>query len=270
MRLVDAHCHLDQLDLNCYDGKLENALNAAKENDVCHMLCAGITIEAFPTVRDIATLYSSVSCAVGVQPSEQNCHEPSVEELIALADCRQVVGIGETGLDYYYSIGDLTWQRERFRRHIQAAKKIKKPLIVHLRQASDDLFFILKEESAEEIGGMMHCFTEDWETAKRAMDLNFYISFSGIVTFSKATVVQEVAKQVPLDRMLIETDSPYLAPVPRRGKPNEPAYVRYTAECLAKLREIDLETLAERTTENFFRLFVGAEHPGQVEKQNPG
>ena len=251
MRLVDAHCHLD-LQQN---RTLDSLLDAARDNGICHMLCAGITIEAFPDVLAIATAHSDVSGAVGVQPSEQNCHEPSVEELVTLADHPAVIGIGETGLDYYYSQGDPDWQRDRFRRHIRAAKLIKKPLIIHMRDASEDIFSILKEEGADEIGGMMHCFTGNWEEARKAMDLNFYISFSGIVTFPKALQVQDVAKRIPMDRMLIETDSPYLAPVPKRGKPNEPAYVHYIAEYLANLREIRLEDLDEQTTENFFKLF---------------
>jgi TatD DNase family protein len=190
-----------------------------------------------------------------VHPNEREGREPSVEDLTGLADDARVVAIGETGLDYYRSQGDMAWQQERFRRHIRAAKISGKPLIIHTREAAADTLRIMREEQAQDIGGVMHCFTESWEVARAALDLNFHISFSGIVTFRNAEALREVAKQVPQDRLLIETDAPYLAPVPFRGKTNEPAYVKHVAECLAMLRATSFEDIAAHTTRNFFGLF---------------
>ncbi len=259
MFLVDSHCHLDQLDLTAHGGKLSGALTEAENQGVGHMLCVCITLQDFPQVLTIAQTYSQVSASVGLHPNEDAVgSEPTAEDLVLLAQDKKIVALGETGLDYYRSTGDLRWQHERFRQHIRAAKKVNKALIIHSRQAREDTLRILKEEDAAAIGGVMHCFTEDWEMAKAAMDLGFYISFSGIVTFPNAKEIQAVAKQVPLERMLIETDSPYLAPVPRRGKPNEPAYVRYVAEYIAQLRGIDVVELAEQTTTNFFNCFKQA------------
>lgn len=258
MYLVDSHCHLDQLDLTSYEGKLPRALLFAKEEGVQHFLCVCITLNDFPIMLKIVKEYPHVSASVGLHPNESTDREPSADELVALADDPKVVAIGETGLDYYRSEGDLDWQRNRFREHIRAAKKIKKPLIVHSRQAREDTLTILKEEGAASIGGVMHCFTEDLSMANAAMDLGFYISFSGIVTFQNAKELQQVAMHIPLDRMLIETDSPYLAPVPFRGKSNQPAYVRHVAEFIAKLRGIDVTKLAEATTHNFFTCFKEA------------
>jgi TatD DNase family protein len=259
MFLVDSHCHLDQLDLTAHADSLANAVLHAKNNGIGHMLCVCITLEDFPAVLDIAKSYPNISASVGLHPNEQNVPlEPSADDLINLAKDEKIVAIGETGLDYFRSTGDVEWQRERFRQHIQAAKTLDKPLIIHTRQAKEDTLKVMREEDARTASGVMHCFTEDWETASAAMDLNFYISISGIVTFKSATEIQDVAKRVPLDRLLIETDSPYLAPIPYRGKPNEPAYVRYVAEFIANLRGISVEALAEATTENFFRLFKGA------------
>jgi TatD DNase family protein len=255
MKLVDSHCHLDLLDLTAYQGSLDRALESARQQNVCHFLCAGITLESFPLILNLSKQYSDVSCAVGVQPSEREGIEPSVELLIEYAEDDHVVAIGETGLDYYYHQGDLSWQRDRFRQHIRAAKFVNKPLIIHLRQASLDLLTILKEEHAESVGGVMHCFTDTWDVAKQALDLNFYISISGIVTFPKADNVREIIPNIPFERLLIETDSPYLAPVPMRGKHNEPSYLHYTAEYLAHFLHRDVEELAQKTTENFFRLF---------------
>jgi TatD DNase family protein len=231
--LVDSHCHLDRLDLTAFDGSLEAALKAARAQGVRHILCINIDLEHFADVVGIAEAHPEVSASVGVHPGETAGKEPDVQELVELARSPQVVAIGETGLDYHYHEGDLEWQRQRFRRHIQAARECRKPLVVHTREARKDTLDILREEGAEEAGGVMHCFTEDWDTARRALDLGFYISISGIVTFKKAAQVKEVAARVPLDRLLIETDAPYLAPVPYRGKPNQPAYVRYVAEHLA-------------------------------------
>lgn len=258
MFLVDSHCHLDQLDLSAQGGDLTNVLALAKEQGVKHMLCVSITLADFPAVLRIAKTYSQVSASVGLHPNEPVLTEPLCDDLVKLAKDEDIVAIGETGLDYFRSQGDLEWQRQRFREHIRAARIVNKPLIIHTRQAKSDTMQILREENAGSVAGVMHCFTEDWEMAQAAMDLQFYISFSGIVTFRNATEIQAVAKRVPLDRLLIETDSPYLAPNPHRGKPNEPAYVRYVAEFIAELRGISVDELAQATTENFFRLFKGA------------
>lgn len=261
MQLVDSHCHLDQLDLTPYQGDLSKAIKHAEDQGVKHFLCVCITLDDFPTMLAITKNYSNVSASVGLHPNEQiNKPEPSAEDLVKLAQDEKIIAIGETGLDYYRSQGDVEWQRERFRQHIRAAKKCGKPIIVHTRQAKEDTIRIMREEGAADIGGVMHCFTEDWAMARAALDLNFYISFSGIVTFRNAVDIQNVAKQVPLDRMLIETDSPYLAPNPHRGKPNEPAYVRYVAEYIAQLRGVDSVELGNCTTENFFRLFKSNNH----------
>jgi TatD DNase family protein len=253
--LVDSHCHLDRLDLTPFDGKLDGALQHAKDNGVGHMLCVSISMENYPDVKATADNHDFISASVGVHPNEQGGHDPSVDELVEIAQDSNIVAIGETGLDYFRSEGDLEWQRDRFRRHIAAAKESKKPLIIHMRDATEDTLRVLKEEKADEIGGVMHCFVEDWETAQKAMDLNFYISFSGIVTFNSAKELKEVAKRMPADKYLVETDSPYLAPVPFRGKPNEPAYVRNVAEYIAGLREQSVEDIAEQTTKNYIRLF---------------
>lgn len=254
--LVDSHCHLDRLELSKYENGLAGALEQAKKNNIGHMLCVSIDLEAYPAMLEQVRHYPQVSVSVGVHPNETEGQEPSVEQLVALAADEKVVAIGETGLDYFRSEGKLDWQRERFCVHIEASKQTRKPLIIHTRDARKDTLDIMKSEHAEEAGGVMHCFAEDWETAKRALDLDFYISFSGIVTFKNAESLREVAMKVPLDRMLIETDSPYLAPVPYRGKPNEPAYVLHVAEKMAELRNLALEEVAEITTNNFNRLFM--------------
>jgi len=259
MYLVDSHCHLDRLDLSRYDGDLSKALEEAKLQGVGHILTVSVILPDLPKLLHIAETYPNISISVGLHPDDPAIpHEPTMEELVALAKHEKVVAIGETGLDYYRNEGDLTWQRNRFRQHIRAAKALKKPLIIHTRMAKEDTLRILKEENASDVGGVMHCFTEDWYAAKAAMDLNFYISISGIVTFKNAVEVQDVAKKVPLDRLLIETDSPYLAPVPYRGKSNEPSYVRKTAEFIADLRGISVLELADHTTHNFFTCFKEA------------
>lgn len=259
MYLVDSHCHLDKLDLSSYNGDLSKALDHAKQQGVGHILTVSVDLQDISDVLHIANTYPHVSASVGLHPNDPAIpHEPTVEELVALANHEKVVAIGETGLDYYRIEGDVAWQNDRFRQHIRAAKEIKKPLIIHTRMAKEDTLRILKEENASSIGGVMHCFTEDWETASAAMDLNFYISISGIVTFKNALELQAVAKKIPLDRMLIETDAPYLAPVPYRGKSNEPAYVRHVAEFIAALREINIVELASMTSNNFFTCFKEA------------
>jgi len=260
MFLVDSHCHLDLLDLAPDHGDLNRIIERAQQNGVHYLLNVCVSLSEFPVILQTAEKYSFVGTSVGLHPNEQG-DEVNEETLIKLAQHKKVVAIGETGLDYFRSTGDLEWQRERFRMHIRAAKKLKKPLIVHTRDAKEDTIRLMLEEGAAQAGGVMHCFTEDWTVAKQALDMNFYISFSGIITFKSAVTIQEVARQVPLDRILIETDSPYLAPVPHRGKPNEPSYVRYTAEYIANLRNLPLEAFAEQTTTNFFQLFSGAVRP---------
>ena len=195
---------------------------------------------------------------MGVHPCYEDVIEPTVEELLEYAKDPKVIAIGETGLDYFRTKGDMGWQQARFVRHIEAGIEANKPLIIHTRAASDDTMSILKQNNADRCGGVMHCFAEDWQTAKKALDLGFYISFSGIVTFNSAQTLKDIAKKVPMDRMLVETDAPYLAPVPMRGKPNQPAFVAYTAQYIADLREMPLDELAQQTTDNFFTLFEGA------------
>lgn len=254
--LVDSHCHLDCLDLAPFEGRLEGALAAAREAGVGQMLCVCIDLENFPVVLELAEQFDTVYASVGVHPNEQGIREPAVEDLVkraALSD--RIVAIGETGLDYFRSEGDPEWQRERFRTHIRAAREADKPLIIHSREAREDTLRIMEEEGAEAVGGVMHCFVEDWPMAARAMEMGFYISFSGIVTFKSAKALQEVARKVPAERLLVETDAPYLAPVPHRGKSNQPAWVRNVAEYLAELRGESFEQLAEQTTTNFFHLF---------------
>lgn len=253
--LVDSHCHLDMVK----DRTPEELVETAQNNGVSHFLCVSVDMHTFPTVQDIAQRFDNVSASVGVHPnSPVDDSEPTAEHLVTLTADDNIIAIGETGLDYYRSEGDLTWQHERFRTHIRAAKMASKPLIVHMRDAKEDTLTILCEENAAEVGGIMHCFVEDWETAVAAMEIGFYISFSGIVTFKSAKTLQDVARQMPLERMLIETDSPYLAPVPYRGKVNQPAYVRHVADFIAELRQDSFEHIAQKTTENFFTLFPDA------------
>lgn len=256
MQIVDSHCHINFEELS---NRLPEVLSNARLNDVTHMLCVSVKMEDFPQVLNLAQQYEHIFASVGVHPCNEDCIEPSVDELVKIAQDPKIVAIGETGLDYFrIKDQDMTWQQDRFRRHIQAAVKCDKPLIIHTRSAADDTMKILKEEGADRCRGVMHCFAEDWEVAKKALDLGFFISFSGIVTFKSATNVQEVAQKCPIDRILVETDAPYLAPVPVRGKLNEPAYVRHTAKYVANLRNISLESLAKSTTENFFNLFKQA------------
>ncbi len=260
MFLVDSHCHLDMLDVTQENGTLAGVISRANAQGVCYLLNVCVSLKDFPQVLKTAEAYSFVSASVGLHPNEQE-EEVNAEELAGLATHNKVIAIGETGLDYFRSTGDLDWQRERFRQHIRAAKAVKKPLIIHTRHAREDTLRIMQEEGADAVGGVMHCFSEDVITAKKALEMNFYISFSGVVTFKNATAVQETARLMPLDRILIETDAPYLAPNPHRGKPNEPAYVRHTAEFISKLRNESFELFAKQTTENFFHLFHGAVKP---------
>lgn len=252
---VDSHCHINFPELVA---DIDGVLGAMKANGVSHALCVSVTLEAFPEVLGLAERFPNVFASAGVHPDTEAGEEPDVGRLVTLAGHPRVVAVGETGLDYYRLKGDLEWQRERFRRHIQAARKVGKPLIIHTREAAQDTLRLMQEENASAIGGVMHCFTETAEVAQAAMDMNFLISFSGIVTFKNALALKDVARMVPLDRMLIETDSPYLAPVPYRGKTNQPAYVRFVAEEIGKLKGISTESVAQATTDNFFRLFKTA------------
>lgn len=260
--LTDSHCHLDRLDLKPYEGQFSRFMEDAKAQGVEHFLCIAIDLERYPAMKALVAEYPEIAVSVGVHPNEHEGHEPSVEELVELAQDPKVVAIGETGLDYFRSEADSTWQKERFRRHIRAAKLAGKPLVIHTREARTDTLAILEEENAAEVGGVFHCFTEDWDTARKAMDLNFHISFSGIVTFRNAQQIQDTARRIPEDRFLIETDSPYLAPIPHRGKPNYPQYVRHVAKYLAELRGVSCERIAEASTRNYHALFAGAKQAG--------
>lgn len=253
--LVDSHCHLDMLDLDTFEGRLDGVRAAAHAADVGHMLCVSVNLEDYPAMLALVEDCDDVTVSVGVHPNARDGHEPSIEELVELAAHPKVVAIGETGLDYFRSEGDLDWQRERFRNHIAAARHCGKPLIIHTREAREDTLKIMVEENAAGAGGVMHCFAENWDMAQRAMAMGFYISFSGIVTFKSATELQDVARRVPAERMLVETDCPYLAPVPHRGKPNQPAWTRHTAEFIAELRGESYEAVAAATTANFNTLF---------------
>ena len=254
---IDSHCHLDRLDLSPYNDDFSSLIADTQQQGVDHILCIAIDLERFPAMQALVADYPSISLSLGVHPTHTEGHDPSVDELLTLADDKKIIAIGETGLDYFHNKGDLTWQKNRFRNHIEAAKTLRKPLIIHTRDAGTETLDILEQNGAEQIGGIIHCFTEDWAFAERAMDLNFYISFSGIVTFKNATAIKEVAKKVPSDRFLIETDAPYLAPSPFRGKPNYPAYVKYVAENIAELRGVSVEEVARVSSENFGRLFGG-------------
>lgn len=253
--LVDSHCHLNMLDLTEFDGDLANVLKNARNQGVTHILNVCTDLASFPAVLATAHQYPNVYASLGIHPNEVLENEPTLEDLINFASDPKVIAIGETGLDYFRTEGDVTWQQERFRRHIHASHALKKPLIVHTRQARKDTIAILKEERAEDVKGVLHCFTEDWAMAKEAISFGFYISFSGIITFKNAVELHDVVKQVPLEKILIETDAPYLAPMPYRGKQNQPAYVYYVAERVAELKNISYEEVAEQTAKNFFNLF---------------
>lgn len=258
--LVDSHCHLDFPDLA---GRLPEILERMRLRDVGCAVCIGVNLEDFPRVLALAEAHPHLYATVGVHPEYTDAEEPNEAKLVALAAHPKVIAIGETGLDYYWQKDRPEWQRDRFRRHIRAAVASGKPLVVHMRDAAEDTLRILAEEGAPSVGGVMHCFTETWEVARQALDLGFYISFSGIVTFKSALAIKEAAQRTPLDRILIETDSPYLAPVPHRGKTNEPAYVRHVAEEIARLRQLSPEEVGAATTANFFSLFKHAIRPQQ-------
>ena len=249
---VDSHCHINFPEL--YQN-IDSILSKMSSNKVTHALCVSVTLDKLPDIFKIANTYAHIFASVGVHPDYEDIEEPSVEELCRLAKENKVVAIGETGLDYFRVQGDLTWQRDRFRTHIKAAIQSNLPLIIHTRNAAEDTLKIMREEGANQVGGVMHCFTESLDVALEAIKLNFYISFSGIVTFKNAIDLKEVVKAIPLDRMLIETDSPYLAPVPYRGKINDPSNVIHIAEEIAKLKNISVEEVGQITTKNFFKLF---------------
>lgn len=253
--LVDSHCHLDFPDL------IENetaVLERMAENGVTHALCVSVKLETLPAVIGLAERHTNLFASVGVHPDNADCDEPDEAKLLELAAHPKVVAIGETGLDYYWHKDSPEWQRERFRTHIRAARRCAKPLIIHTRESAADTIRLMREEHAGEPGGVMHCFTETREVAEQVLDLGFYISFSGIVSFKNAEALRDVARFVPADRLLVETDSPYLAPMPFRGKTNQPAYVRHVAQAVADARGESLAAVAEATTRNFFRLFKDA------------
>ncbi len=254
--LVDSHCHLNFRDLA---DNLPGVLAAMQLHGVEYALCVGVTLREFPQVLALAEAHSHLFASVGIHPDYEDEDEVDGATLEALAAHPRVVAIGETGLDYFRLQGDLEWQRMRFRRHIRAAIAAGLPLIIHTRNAAEDTLRLMREEGAEQAGGVMHCFTESWEVAEQAMSLGFYISISGIVTFKNAAALKDVATRVPLDRLLVETDSPFLAPIPFRGKINQPAYVKYVAQTVADLRGISLEALSDATSSNFFRLFRKAQ-----------
>lgn len=256
--LVDSHCHLDFPDLA---GRLPEVLARMGEHGVDMALCIGVNLEDFPLVLALAEADHRLYATVGVHPEYTDVEEPDEARLLALASHPRVVAIGETGLDYYWHKDRPEWQRQRFRTHIRAARRCGKPLVVHTRDSAADTLRVLREEGAGDVGGVMHCFTENWEIAEEALDLGFHLSFSGIVTFKNAAIVKEVAQKCPLDRLLVETDSPYLAPAPYRGKQNEPAYVKYVAEEIARLRGTSLDAITQATTDNFFKLFKHARRP---------
>lgn len=249
---VDSHCHINFSDFA--DDTAEVVARMAAAN-VTHAMCISVTYPEWPSVVALAERYDNIYATAGVHPDYEDIEEPTVASLLERATHPKVQAIGETGLDYFRLQGDLSWQRERFRRHIRAARECGKPLVIHTRSASEDTLAIMREERASEVGGVMHCFTETWDVASAAMDLGFHISFSGIVSFKSARDLREVARKVPLERMLIETDSPYLAPVPYRGKRNEPSFVPHVAVAIAAERGVDVETIGVVTSQNFFSLF---------------
>ncbi|MBU6468547.1 MAG: TatD family hydrolase [Betaproteobacteria bacterium] len=249
---IDSHCHLNFPELF---NNLDEITKAMSEAQVTNALCISVNLESVHEVLQVANSQENWFATVGVHPDYEHIEEPSVTRLVQLAEHPKVIGIGETGLDYFRLTGDLEWQRERFRVHIQAARQCHKPLIIHTRNAAEDTLKIMQEEQASDVGGIMHCFTESLEVAHRAIEMGFYISISGIVTFKNAKSLKETVSALPLDRLLIETDSPYLAPTPFRGQTNQPAYVVYVAEEIAKLKGLSVSEVAHQTTDNFKTLF---------------
>jgi len=254
--LVDSHCHIN---FDPLSEDTDGVIQRAHDMGVDHMLCVSVSMEDFPQVLALAKEHDFIFASVGVHPNHDEGKEPSTEELVAHAQDPDVVAIGETGLDYFRCSGDMTWQKERFARHIHAGIESDKSLIIHSREAAIDTMDILVAEQARDCGGVMHCFAGDWATAKKALDIGFFISFSGIITFKNAQEMRDVAKKVPMDRVLVETDSPYLAPVPMRGKTNEPAFTSYVADVLGEVKGVSKEEISMITTDNFFNLFQSAQ-----------
>lgn len=250
---IDSHCHLNFPGLS---DDLDSILANMRDNGVSHALCVSVDLLSFPQVLQLAEQHDNLYASVGVHPDYTLESEPGVDEIVNLAQHPKVIAIGETGLDYYRLSGDMEWQRDRFRTHIRAARECGKPLIIHTRSAAQDTLRIMSEEQAGQAGGVMHCFTENLEIALAAIDQGFHISFSGILTFKNATVIKEVVKHIPLDKILIETDSPYLAPAPHRGRTNQPAYVTHVAEEIARLRDLSVQEVGDATSRNFRRLFL--------------
>ncbi len=251
----DSHCHLDRIDLDDFDNDFNQLLKTIERNDVTRMLCIGVNLESFDAMHQCISAYEHIFCTAGVHPDYEEVREPSVEELCKLAEHDKVVAIGETGLDYFHQSGDLDWQRNRFVIHIEAARECGLPLVIHTRDAREDTLSLLRQHRAQEVGGVLHCFTEDWDMARAAIELGFYISISGIVTFHQAQNVRDMAQQIPLERLLIETDAPWLSPAPHRGKTNHPGRVKLVAEKLAEIRGESLETIARATFQNANTLF---------------
>lgn len=253
---IDSHCHLDRVDLQHFDNSFATLIHTIRQQQVDRMLCVSINLERYHAMRALVQPYDFIDISVGNHPSDVVTHNSDMDELLRLGGDSRVVAIGETGLDYYYGKDSVAIQQESFRTHIRVANQLHKPLIIHTRDAQVDTINIMQQEQAQHCGGVMHCFTESWDMARQSLDLGFYISFSGIVTFKNAEALRDVARQVPDDRFLIETDSPYLAPVPHRGKKNYPGWVKHVAECLAEVRGVSLDTIAAQSTANYQRLFV--------------
>jgi len=253
--LVDSHCHLDCIDLSEFDNNFDKLIQDSLNAGIEHMLCVSINLQKYPAMLEKVRQYQNISVSAGMHPMADETDEFSVDYLTELADDEKVVAIGETGLDYYYHKGDPQWQLQRFRAHIQVANQVNKPVIIHTRDAGDDTLKVLQEESAEQCGGVIHCFTETQEFANQALEMGLMISISGIVTFRNADVLRKIAKSIPDNRLLIETDSPYLAPMPHRGKQNQPAFVRHVAETLADIRNTSVEHIAEISRNNYYQLF---------------
>ncbi|MBN6709837.1 YchF/TatD family DNA exonuclease [Haemophilus haemoglobinophilus] len=255
MFIVDSHCHLDALDYENLHKDIADVVNKAKQRDVKHLLAIGVTLSRFEQAYAQLAPFQEVSLACGVHPLDLEDEPFDYQRLLRLAQDEKVIAIGEMGLDYYYSIENKALQQSVFAQQIEIANQLAKPVIVHTRSAREDTIAILRENNAQKCGGVLHCFTENWDMAKQALDLGFYISISGIITFKNAEELRDVVRQVPLDRLLVETDSPYLAPVPYRGKQNQPAYTREVCEYVAALKGVSVEDFAQITTQNFERLF---------------
>jgi len=255
---VDSHCHLDRLDLSARNNSLTEVLEAAAERNVSRMLCVAIDMQLFPEMYSKVAALDNVFASVGVHPLHVEQELIEIEQLMKYAADPKIVALGETGLDYFYQKDNVEQQQESFIRHLKASAQSRLPVIVHTREAREDTINLLKQYADTEVGGVLHCFTESWEMARQALDLNYSISFSGIITFRNAAELREVVRQVPLENILIETDAPYLTPVPFRGKPNEPQYVVEVAQCVADIKGISIEQVAEITTANFDRIFPKA------------